>query len=166
MIGSVSDVDFSFVLEPETPPLDLSRATKLKEITFSADINYHASWVTATLDTITSQHTDLQQVSLRVSLPLHSPSSPVDISQAVGEDARRDLINLDTNLIRLSGLHPIHVKAKHCHRGREEGDMIRKFVENFLPETTSRGLVDILKFETAGNGEKAGGNPKVPLKLE
>jgi hypothetical protein len=110
-----------------TPPGDLSRATKLKDLSLSfgwLDVQR----VTTALQTVQSKH--LQQITIH----------PCGIlTKSVEETVLRRWQDLDRLLVQFWTSHSIRPMIKY--EVRKGGDAMRAFTPSLLPELTRRGLV-------------------------
>ena len=77
---------FLFTGDPGPAPVDLSKATRLKDAEFWS-VGLSARWITVALRTVTISHRDLQQISMYI--PSHTPldGTGANIRQAIGETA-------------------------------------------------------------------------------
>jgi hypothetical protein len=93
----------------------------------------HTAWVVSSLKTVTSNHRDLQRISI------YFPFSP----RFTNEDACNQWRDIDHILIHLWELHSIRVNAIHSsEEGEEEG--ICDYIEGLLPEMAKGGGIDIV----------------------
>ena len=131
--------------------IDLSKATKLSEAAFPCESN--PQWIITTLQTISRDHRNLQQISLNASHALRAVNSdrfvPADPARAIGEAAYQEWLELDRSIVRLWESHSIRLKAEH-DASTFGGEMVakdeaRKCLECLLPEVTDRGIVDLVK---------------------
>ena len=110
--------------------IDLSKATKLKDVTLCFPY-LSVAWVASTLETITSGHRNLQEVSIK------GPAYTVDAE----DDMEEQWVDLERTLIKLWESHAICAKVKY-YSG--EGGESRRFMENLLPEAMKRGIVELV----------------------
>ena len=115
------------------PSLDLSKATKLKEVVF----NYYRNiqWITTAIKTIESKN--LQQIAI-----FSYASTP--ISFQIKEAVRQEWQDLDHQLVQLWTSHSIRPKIMY-RRGQGGADEARGLVQRLLPELTRRGAVDVVE---------------------
>jgi len=116
----------------ETPPLDLSKATKLKDVEFAcrkSDIQ----WIAMTVQTATSK--SLRQITINLRL------GPLD---QTGERVHRELQDLDHLLVRLWTSRSIHPEVTY-RTSKGEHD-IKGLASNFLPELAGRGFVNVIEY--------------------
>ena len=111
------------------PSLDLSKATKLRDVEFRCgkpDIR----WITMALQTIESR--SLQQITI----DLYTPSV-----RQIGETVSQEWLDLDRLLVQFSTSHSIRPKITNgkC----EGGTNLATIVPVLLPELTRRGVVDV-----------------------
>jgi hypothetical protein len=113
------------------PPLDLSRATKLKDVGFRCGRST-IRWITTALESIQSKN--LQQITATIH-PIGAFGNPI-------EDAvRQEWQDLDHLLVQFWTSRSIRPKFM-CERG-ENG--FRGLAPNLLPELMRRGLVDLVE---------------------
>ena len=121
-------------------PIDLSKATKLRNVAFSCV--YDPRFITATLRTMTRGHRDLQQLS--VSSPdtcrrLHSfPPDPRITKRKIEEGFYVEWLDLDRLLSQLHEVYSIRLKVP-CEVGEGTGCRCAQYL---LPEVVARGIVD------------------------
>jgi hypothetical protein len=114
-----------------TPPLDLSKATKLKELSFRFG-GLDVQRITMALQTVQSKH--LQQITI------HSCGN---FANPVEETVRQGWQDLDRTCWSNSGPPTRFVQRSRTRRGRDR--MIGEFLASrLLPELTRRGLVDLV----------------------
>lgn len=121
---------------PETP-IDLSKATKLKEVAFW--FKPQPLWIIHTLKTITPEHRALQVISIYVD-PYHdtSPDDPIDPKEAIGEENYEQWTDLDGLLVQLWELYAIRTKLiVEAKVGR-----VYKLVTGLLPHIAERRIVE------------------------
>jgi hypothetical protein len=107
-------------------PIDLSKAKKLKRVLFRVSEQF-ITWVTVAVKTVTSEHKDLQHISIHI-----FTAAPH------GTEVHRQWMDLDRHLVMLCELRGIRVKFSW---GETEGKE-PVHIETFLPEVTRKGLVD------------------------
>ena len=137
--------------KPLPRSIDLSKATKLREVAFPCESS--PQWVTKTLQTVSRDHRKLQQISLDATHALRAVNSdrfiPADPTRAIGEAAYQEWLELDRSIARLWESHSIRLKAEHdaatFGNEMEVKDEARKCLECLLPEVTDRGIVDLVK---------------------
>ena len=113
-----------------TPPLDLSKATKLKGLSFRfGGLDVHR--ITMALQTVQSKH--LQQITIRLCGNFANP---------VEETVRRGWQDLDRLLVQLWASHSIRPNITHGTR-KGQGDW-EVSAPRLLPELTRKGLVDLV----------------------
>ena len=120
--------------------LDLSGALKLRDVTLRLN-SVSVEWVTATLQTITSKSRDLQQISIYV--PYYLTYVGDDIRQTVADRFLREWWDLDRLLAQFweyRSIRPMVMRPMPDEEELEERD----FLEGLLPETTGRGIVDLV----------------------
>ena len=120
-------LELSSTDEPRPGPIDLSKATKLKDIVFRWT-SLSIKWVTTTLETITPQHQDLQRISIHVPHPwVH--------------DQVKDL---DRLLVQLWDSHSIRTSVT-CFIAEHQKREMRGWAGYMFPELTKRGIIDLVE---------------------
>ena len=115
------------------PSLDLSKATKLKDIEFRL-YTPGVGWINRTLQTAESKK--LRQITIHS--PMASISNVLDLP--ITEMARLEWQNLDHLLLQLwttRSIRPVFTYGK-----RKGGNGSGMLVPGLLPELTSRGVID------------------------
>ena len=135
--------------EPTLNAIDLSTATKLKNVEFRCE-TFECGWLIMTLETIAPKHRDFQQVTI------HIPSFVSYVSAESLTMAEEEWIenaspgvrwsDLDRVLIKLWESHMTRVKVIYpepwiSHVGREMKD----WAVYLLPESTKRGITDLVQ---------------------
>ena len=116
---------------PEAPSLDLSKATKLRDVAFNY-LRSDIQWVTAMIKTIRSKN--LQQIAI-----FSYERTP--LSAQIKEAIHREWQDLDHLLVQLWTSHSVRLKIVYW---RGEGqDEARGFAQRLLPELTRRGAIDV-----------------------
>ena len=119
------DVDVSKI-----PPLDLSKATKLKDVQFRCGMP-SIQWVTVALQSIESK--DIERITINRYVHLENP---------VGEAARQEWRDLDRLLVHFWTAHSI--RPKIMYEAGEGGNDLRGLAPSLLPELARRQAVDLL----------------------
>jgi hypothetical protein len=88
------------------------------------------------LKTLTSEHRDLQQISLISRFHNIYTDHRLDTRHAVGEAAYGQWMNLDRILVQLWESRSIRTRV--CSRGGDEEP-----IKSLLPETTKRGALEL-----------------------
>ena len=116
---------------PGTPPLDLSKATKLEDLSFLFG-GLDVQRITTTLQTVQSKH--LQQITIHPCGTLANP---------VGETVLQRWQDLDRLLVQFCISPSIRPRIKYEVRKGE--DALRAFISSLLPELTRRELTDFVE---------------------
>ena len=114
----------------EVPPLDLSKATKLKDVEFRCG-KPNIQWITMALQSIESKN--LQQIIIHCYPIFEIP---------IGGTVYRDWGDLDRMLVQFWTSHSIRPKIKY--EAREEGNDLKGLAPSLLPELAQRQVVDLL----------------------
>ena len=120
------------------PSLDLSKATKLKDIAFQTE-QRSIEWVTTALQTITPQHQDLRQVLIHLPYYLTFSGLFANIRQLVGEASYEKWLCLDRLLVQLWESHSIRPKVVSATAQKKES------IGVLFPEITERGIIDLIE---------------------
>ena len=127
-------------------PINLSKATKLKDITLMS-CGLNPQWVVTTLQTITPSHKDLHQISLDPeSILLHLyPDFPnsINLKQRIGDATFQGWSELDRTIVQLSESHSIRLKFQINYRILKSDDEAKGMMEKLLPEVTARGVANM-----------------------
>jgi hypothetical protein len=126
----------SFIVGSGLASIDLSKATKLKDMTFRCR-RLNVGWVVMALRTFTPNHRNLQQISL---YPPHTPPG-----FAIGETTYMQWMELDHRFTQLWESHSIRPKVLYQAPPGKEGEATRDRMFSLLPEVTSRGIVDLVR---------------------
>ena len=124
--------------------IDLSKATRLKEVEVWIR-NLDDVPTAMVLKTLTSNHLNLQKVSLFVCIP--SPFyKTVNAGQSIEAETRRHWIELDRVLIQLweSNAIQICVQVEYPRVGRKE--VVRKLMRGLLPWTMKSEAVELVDY--------------------
>jgi hypothetical protein len=121
--------------DESTPgPVDLSKATKLKDAIFRCK-SLDNGWLAMTLETITPEHRDLQQISIHTHFIL-SPEQQV-------KEAIRLWSDLDRALVQLWESHSIRVKVVYPRFPEWSVATTKVLLGRLFPEMTKRGIVNL-----------------------
>jgi hypothetical protein len=113
-----------------TTGLDLSKTTKLRDVVFRCGMA-NIEWINKTLQT--TEPKNLQHLSLALPRAL-------DIRDTVWETVHQEWLDLDCLLVQFWTSHSLRPKVM-CEPGKGGKD----YVARFLPELTSRGIVDLVE---------------------
>jgi len=116
---------------PGTPSLDLSKATKLKDIVFSCGKS-DVRWITTTIQTATSKNLQQITVSLRP-----------DLLDQIGEIVYQELQDLDCLLVQLWVSRSIRPNITY-QTGKGERNM-RWLAQGSLPKLVGRGFINAVE---------------------
>jgi hypothetical protein len=127
-----------FILsESRSAPIDLSKATKLKDVVFRPG-PLRVEWVVRALQTITPEHRNLQQITIHIPYYLTIVRDFADIRQVIGIAQYGVWWDLDRLLVQLWESRSIRPKVI-CAMDPGVGG-----VELFLPEITKRKIIDFV----------------------
>ena len=126
-------------------PIDLSRATQLKDTVFSCNIN--PRWIADTLRTITDNHTSLRRASVVLPIGLCRSNlcctNPADAIRTVGGTLHQEWLEIDRFLAHLLESQSIPLEVTYGTQPSTNGQTARSLIECLLPELTGRGLVGL-----------------------
>ena len=135
-----------FVDEPWSGLIDLSKATKLKDVVFAC--GHHPQWAVMALRTVTPNHRDLQQFSLDTPYITYWPHlrdiNTASVRGALGETVHAKWLEIDHLLAQLWESHMIRPKVLYSSSPWMNERKSRRFVEILLPEVTARGTADLI----------------------
>jgi hypothetical protein len=133
--------------EPRLASIDLSKATKLKDVAFQSQ-GLGVTWITMALRTITPNHRHLQQISLYAPrLRSRHTEDPAYDWYGVGESLYEQWLELDRLLVQLLESHSIRLKVSCRASSGKEGEVAVSRMHNLFPEVTNRGIADFVKHE-------------------
>jgi hypothetical protein len=119
--------------------IDLSKATKLKDVVFRPEPR-RVEWVITALQTITPEHRDLRQISIHLPYYLTLAVVLTNLRQTIGEAGFEKWLGLDHLLVQFWESRSIRPKIISM-MNHGIGDHIGRL----LPEITKRGVIDILE---------------------
>jgi len=112
---------------------------KLKGVVFQSGIR-EVLWITLALQTITSEHRDFQQISIKFPHQLHPIATRDSVKQRVGEVAFGQWMDLDWLLIQFWESREIRPKIMYpVAMGK---GVARAYAGALLPEVTERGIIE------------------------
>jgi len=120
---------------------NLSKATKLRDMVFlpgSQDVK----WVTIALQTIAPQYRNLRTISIYLPIYLVSFDVGSNIRESLGEVVFGQWSDLDHLLVQFWESHSIRPRVG-C-KGLRERSNTGYCIGCLLPETTKRGIVDLV----------------------
>ena len=130
VLRAVSTLTLDVDLGTSVTPLDLSKATKLKDLLFRCG-GSNVQWIAMALRTVQSKH--LQQITI------HPCAASARLS---GEPVPQEWQDLDRTLLQFWTSHSIRPKIVY-DPGKGVND-IRGLAPSLLPELTRRGAVDLV----------------------
>ena len=131
-----------FLAESLSTSVDLSKATRLKDLTFRIDSS-HTKWVTRALRTITANHRDLQQISISPAYYSTIVMFGANPRQDIGEQMLGQWLELDRLLRQIWESYSIPPKIL-CYALSCKEEATRMFVGRLLPETTGGGTINLV----------------------
>ncbi|KAF9644813.1 hypothetical protein BDM02DRAFT_843031 [Thelephora ganbajun] len=132
------DITHNMFIYTSPAPIDLSKATKLRNAIFRAG-SLNIAWITLVLQTISPGHRDLRQISIHVRRAPVLATVDDDKRQAIGGQ----WLNLDRLLVQFWESHSIRTKVVCETPGQGVGEHIGRL----LPEVTKRGTIDLVEVE-------------------
>lgn len=131
-----------------TGSIDLSKATKLKDVAFVSDLD--PKRIASALRTVTTDHRDLHQISVYTTDVLrHMDSDPNN-----RETTRTEWLELDSVFVKIWESHSVRPKVRYYLPSSMDGERARRSMEGLFPETTKRRVVD---FSVGGYFWQTGG---------
>lgn len=116
--------------------VDLSEASKLKEVVLLPNVLYQRVWVTETLSTLSLEvHQHLRLVSIYVD------PDPENLS---GHRPYGLFTSLDGTFVRLYEWHKIRIEAVCPKMDPKRRETTHSLINEILPRTMERGLIDIV----------------------
>jgi hypothetical protein len=117
---------------------------KLKEVAFRLN-SWSIQWVITALQTTTPEHRDLQQIMIHIPYYLTVVKVFADVRRAIGEAGYGQWLDLDRLLVQLWESRSICPKAVVRATQAKEKKDTRDCVARLLPETTKRGIIDLVE---------------------
>jgi len=130
--------DSLLVFPVRSATIDLSKATKLRDLTFRPE-SLNIKWIVTTFQTTTSKHQELRKVSISVPDDLVFIDDVDAVKRSATFGGWRDLDHL---LVQFWESHPTRPKVVCTTWEGWQGGM-RGFNECFFPELTRRGAIDV-----------------------
>ena len=127
-----------FLGEPGIASIDLSKATKLKEVVFGLD-SWSVKWITTALQTITPEHQDIRQILIHIPYHLFFYTSIGQVTRMASSEGWLDLDRLLVQSWESRSIQPTAI----CATRREAEYNTRFCVTHLLPEITRRGMIVI-----------------------
>jgi len=139
----------SFVGDRNPASIDLSKATKLKDVVFRPG-SLTVKWVIMALQTIASKCQDPPQVSLHVPYSSTLVGASPNVRQSVGERDFGQWLELDRLLVQLWESHSVCPKIIcTTPKGGKEKEDVRGYIERLLPEITKEVIIDLVEHNGA-----------------
>ena len=145
------------VVEPLSPSIDLSGATKLRDVAFKCKSK--PQWIVMALRTVTHHHRSLKRIEIDAheilfELDADRWAGPGDFRDVVGEAVYEEWMDLDRLLDRLRESHSIRLNVL-CNAPSSMGEaQARGCMEKLLPKVMRGGMAESPR--TFG--------PKVPMR--
>jgi hypothetical protein len=124
--------------------IDLSKATKLKDVAFLLTSWSSVEWIAMAFQTITPKHQDVQQISIHIPYYLAIDGADANIRGTIGEADYRQWLNLDRLLVRFWKSRLIQPKVIWITETGGDRN-IRDCLECLLPEVTGGGMVGLIE---------------------
>lgn len=135
----------SSVVDYGQTPIDLSKATNLRDVIFEVKA-LSVDQVTMTLQTIKSKHRNLQRVSIHIPYDFTLVDACVHIGQTVREVISRPWLDLDRLLVQFResrSIRPKVVLTPKKWAGKQE---VEYCVGCLLPKTAKRGMIGVVGY--------------------
>ena len=133
---------FSFVANAGPTPIDLSKATKLRDAVFRL-ASPTITWIIMALQTITSKHRDFQQISIHFPHNYTLIDIPDPGTNIFTGATYRQWSDLDRLLVQFWESRSIRPKVIRSTPSKENSAM-GECIEYLLPEITRRGILDLV----------------------
>ena len=135
----------SFVDDSSPTPIDLPKATKLRNASFvPAFLN--VKWITLALQTITPKHRDLRLICIHLPSDRVFTGTSLNARQIIGGGVYSQWLTLDRVLVQL--WESRSVRPKITYIPSPEKKEIRELMECLLPEMTKRGIIDLVEWSS------------------
>ena len=133
--------------ELTSAPIDLSKATRLRDIAFLCG-RLGAEWAAMVLRAVTSNHQNLRQITLSLPDLARSPFlhriDPANVRDALGEAVYSHWLDLDHVLAQLWESHSTRPRILHYTPSGEDWRGPNSCVDGVFPEITRRGIADLV----------------------
>ena len=130
--------DYSLLFPVGSATIDLSKATKLRDVVFRPE-SLDIKWIATAFQTTTLEHRELQKISITVPYSLTFLGNVDAIKQSTTFGG---WMNLDRLLVQFWESRSPRPKVECTTWKGWRGDM-RAFADCFLPELTRRGRIDV-----------------------
>ena len=123
-------------------PIDLSKATKLKDVVFRPN-SRSVEWVVGTFRTITPKHQDLRQITIHMPYYTVRTGRSGGIRHAIRKTNSGEWWDVDSLLVQFWESRSIRPKVI-CTTKQGMEDSIGRL----LPEITGRGIIDLVEYSS------------------
>ena len=136
----------SFVAGSGPVFVDLSKTRKLRYVIFWP-VSPTVAWIIVTLQTITPKHRDLQRISIHIPFDFlfTNAYTAAKARRIIGEVIYKEWLDLDHFLVQFWESCSIRPKVTLGVSTREVKQNMRCCTECLFPETTKRGIVDLVE---------------------
>jgi len=135
------DNPLSFPARSGSTSIDLSKATKLRDVVFRLG-SWNVNWVTRALRTVTPEPSDLRQISIRVAHHLTPSAVGTDPRQTFGEGIFGQWAELDGPLVQFWESRSVRSNVV-CLTLNEAKPGTKDFMERLLPLSTAMGITGL-----------------------
>ena len=135
-------LQLTFVCSGSGPtPIDLSKATKLRDAVFWP-VSPTVAWIITTLETITPKHQDLRQISIQIPFNFFfiNADAAANVRRIIGETNYKEWLDLD-RLVRFWESRLVHLRVTLDTSTGEIKQNIKCYVGCLLPEAMERGIL-------------------------
>lgn len=137
------DVSPPFLTGSKPTLIDLSKATRLKDVTFRVNFLHIVDWITTELQTLTPEHQDLRQISICVPYNMSFAGFGARVRRVISDATYGQWLDLDRLMIQFWELRSIRPMVT-CTKPAGMQSM-RDCIECLLPEVTRIGIMDLVE---------------------
>ena len=131
-----------FLVESVSASINLSKATKLRDVVFHPR-SQNVDWILMALQTITPNHRDLRRITIYVPNCSSLFMVDTDSRRTITEAMRVQWLDLDLLLVRLSESHSIRPRVIRAVPKMIGG--MGDYIGRLLPELTKTGVINPTK---------------------
>jgi len=114
----------------------------LEDVVFQCG-TMHIRWIIAALETITSKHRGLKQISIYIPYYILASFDPASVRQNIGEETRREWVDLDRILVQFWESRAVRTKIVYVVETRRKEEVCGP-LDDLLPEMTAGGITKLV----------------------